>query len=480
MFDIIITDKTKVFNDFTKGTAMCYRVVQCQVAPGNCIYDYCGSNAKMAKLLYNAALFRIRQIFTGYDKQARTANEKEVFAEVELLQKTYPSIQVKRFISYTHLEKLMRVTENPDFFAGLPMQTAQAVIKQARLDFDNWLKALKAYKKDPSGFLGKPRMPHYRKQDVATFTISSQDAVLYFTDRGTLLKLPLISERLYLPNVGKSSILKEVKIKPFYGRYILSLTIEEADPDTCDADMPNLCAIDFGTDNFAAVVCSDGSSRLYKGGAVLSECQWFHKEKARATGIITKGHERMHADSRYLRKLSLHHENFTKDQCHKISRSIIGFCLEHKAGTLVLGENRFWKQHSGIGRQNNQKFVSMPVARLRQMLVYKAEAAGIRVVVQEESYTSKADITAMDYIPVYGMDDIKADFSGSRISRGLYRCADGLVINADCNGAANILRKAFPDAWEGQSDWSFLASPEVYGFHELNPQSNPVKWIGAA
>lgn len=94
---------------------MCYRVVQCQVAQGNSIHDYCGSYAGLAKLLYNAALFRIRQIFTGYDKDSRTDHEEEVFDEVKLLQQTYPAIKVKRVISYSHLEKLMRVTRNPDF-----------------------------------------------------------------------------------------------------------------------------------------------------------------------------------------------------------------------------------------------------------------------------------------------------------------------------------------------------------------------------
>ena len=125
---------------------MSYRVIQCQIAQDNLIHDYCDSTAQKAKLLYNAALFRIRQIFTGWDKDSRTDNEKEVFAEVDLLQQTYPSIKVKRVISYCHLEKLMRVTHNPDFFAGLPMQTAQAVVKHAVTDFSNWLKSLKAYK----------------------------------------------------------------------------------------------------------------------------------------------------------------------------------------------------------------------------------------------------------------------------------------------------------------------------------------------
>ena len=83
-------------------------------------------NARLAKPLYNAALFRIRQAFTGWDKTDRTDNEKEVFRELDLLKKTYPKLGVGRVLSYRALEKLMRVTGNPDFFSGLPMQTAQA------------------------------------------------------------------------------------------------------------------------------------------------------------------------------------------------------------------------------------------------------------------------------------------------------------------------------------------------------------------
>ena len=48
-----------------------------------------------AKLLYNAALFRIRQIFTGWDKDSRTDNEKEAFAEVSLLQQTFHTVTLR-------------------------------------------------------------------------------------------------------------------------------------------------------------------------------------------------------------------------------------------------------------------------------------------------------------------------------------------------------------------------------------------------
>lgn len=459
---------------------MSYRVVQCQVARGNFIYDYCDSNARLAKLLYNSALFRIRQVFTGYDRDCLSDNQKQVFAEIAVLKETFLSINVSRVISYAHLEKLMRATHNPDFFAGLPMQSAQAVLKQAVSDFKNWLSALRDYRKNPSKYLGKPKMPHYQKNDSMTFTFTNQDAVLYFTDKGTLLKFPLLKERLFLPNIEKGSVLKEVKVKPFYDRYIISLTLEiNASVARTASEMSNICAVDFGVDNFATIVCNDNSSRLYKGGAVLSNCQWFYKSRAKAVRIITKGRKSINVSSRYINALSVYHYNFVHDQCHKISRSIVRYCIEHRAGTIVLGTNKHWKQNTNIGKQNNQNFVSMPVAVLKDMIAYKASEEGIRVIMQEESYTSKADITSMDYIPTYGVDDDKADFSGSRIKRGLYKCANGLIINADCNDASNIMRKAFADAWKDTHDFSFLAEPEVYGFHELNPQSNPVEGIVA-
>ena len=95
---------------FKRYTHMSHRVVQCQVARGNFIYDYCDSNARLAKLLYNSALFRIRQVFTGYDRNCLSDNQKQVFTEIAVLKEVFPSINVSRVISYTHLEKLMRAT----------------------------------------------------------------------------------------------------------------------------------------------------------------------------------------------------------------------------------------------------------------------------------------------------------------------------------------------------------------------------------
>jgi putative transposase len=133
---------------------------------------------------------------------------------------------------------------------------------------------------------------------------------------------------------------------------------------------------------------------------------------------------------------------------HTASKAIIALLVAEGIGTLVVGKNPLWKQEAGLGRMNNQHFVQLPHARFIQMLGYKAKLAGIRFIVQEESYTSKASFLDGDTIPTY---DLKREeppaFSGKRVKRGLYRAKDGRTLNADVNGSYNILRKALPTAF---------------------------------
>ena len=443
--------------------------------------DYLQRLGLLSNSLYNASLFRVRQIFTGWDKQNRTDNEVEAFNEIDALGKSFPNyIPQRKVISYHQLEKLMRATNNPDFFAGLPMQTAQNVVKQAVGDFKNWLASLKEYKHSPDKYLGKPKMSHYKKKgSICTFTVSNQDAVLYrIVDkdtgeyRGMELKLPMMKTRLKLTHLPADAKLKEVKIMPYYGKYLLLLTFETKGA-IISRTATNKAVIDFGIDNIATIVTTDGSSKVYKGGAIISENRLFAKEKAKATAILTKGTERKHAASKHLDYLSRKHDCFMLDQLHKISRSIVDYCAAHEVGTLVIGKNINWKQEVNLGKVNNQNFVSIPHAKLEMLIRYKAELEGIEVIVQEESYTSKADVTVNDEIPFYkDGQTINVAFSGRRIKRGLYRTASGLVINADCNGAANILRKAYPDVWDTRTDFSFLAHPESVNFKKLNERKH--------
>jgi putative transposase len=115
-------------------------------------------------------------------------------------------------------------------------------------------------------------------------------------------------------------------------------------------------------------------------------------------------------------------------------------------GTLVIGKNPLWKQEVNLSRRGNQNFVSVPHARFIEMLTYKAALVGIQVRLTEESYTSKASFLDADPLPVYDVQRQEAPvFSGRRVKRGLYQAASGRRLNADVNGAYNILRKVLPD-----------------------------------
>lgn len=132
---------------------------------------------------------------------------------------------------------------------------------------------------------------------------------------------------------------------------------------------------------------------------------------------------------------------------HKCSRLVVNHLVKNQIGTLVIGKNDGWKQESNMGKQNNQSFVSIAHARLIEMLQYKAQLVRIKVILTEESYTSKASFLDHDPIPVYGKKDKSIKFSGKRIKRGLYRSAQGILINSDVNGSLNIGRKVFPTAF---------------------------------
>lgn len=122
---------------------------------------------------------------------------------------------------------------------------------------------------------------------------------------------------------------------------------------------------------------------------------------------------------------------------------VIRYCLEHDVSVLVVGYNEMFQKKANMGRRNNQTFVNIPFGKLYAKLEYLCELYGLTFVRQEESYTSKASFWDRDDIPVYqpGQEETH-EFSGKRIHRGMYRTREGKLLNADVNGALNILRKS--------------------------------------
>ncbi len=130
-----------------------------------------------------------------------------------------------------------------------------------------------------------------------------------------------------------------------------------------------------------------------------------------------------------------------KDRLHKASRYVLDWCLQNNVDTLVVGYNKTWKQNINIGKRNNQHFVNVPFYKLLNQLEYKCEEEGIHFLTTDESYTSKCSFLDNEPIQKY------SKYLGKRVKRGLFQASDGTLINADVNGAYNIMRKVVPNAF---------------------------------
>ena len=170
--------------------------------------------------------------------------------------------------------------------------------------------------------------------------------------------------------------------------------------------------------------------------------QGFNKENARLQSIKDKQHLGKKPTNKQ-KAVARNRNNKVNDYMNKAARMVIDYCINNDIGTLIVGYNGMFQRNSHIGKQNNQNFVNIPYGQLRNKLEYLCKLNGIVFVKQEESYTSKSSFWDRDDIPVYNADSPKEYlFSGKRLHRGLYKTASGKTINADVNGALNIMRKS--------------------------------------
>ena len=107
---------------------------------------------------------------------------------------------------------------------------------------------------------------------------------------------------------------------------------------------------------------------------------------------------------------------------------------------MHLGKNVGWKQESKMNKVANQSFIQIPHAVFINLLGYKCRKHGLNLSVTDESHTSKTSWLD-DESPQH-----HEQYLGKRVKRGLFKSADGSLINADVNGAMQIVRKVFPKA----------------------------------
>ena len=204
----------------------------------------------------------------------------------------------------------------------------------------------------------------------------------------------------------------------------------------------NALAIDLGINNLVTAVSSNGKTFIIDGKRLKSINQWYNKQNARLQSVKDKQNIGKRPTNKQ-KANTRSRNNKINDYMNKTARTIIDYCINNDIGTLVVGYNETFQKNSNIGKANNQTFVNIPYGQLRFKLEYLCEINGIVFVKQEESYTSKASFWDKDDIPIYNNDNPQSyTFSGKRIHRGMYQCLNGKCLNADVNGALNILRKS--------------------------------------
>lgn len=235
---------------------------------------------------------------------------------------------------------------------------------------------------------------------------------------------------------------KEIRIFPKHGCKFFDIEfVYIQKEENLNLNPNNAIGIDLGLDNLATCVANTGASFIVDGKRLKSINQWYNKENARLQSIKDKQKIKGTTNLQYTN--TRNRNNRVNYYMNKTARIIVNYCIANKIGNIVVGYNLDWKRNINIGKRNNQKFTQIPHGNLRLKIQSLCERYGINYIEQEESYTSKADFFANDILPVYNPDNPqKYSFSGKRVSRGQYKTCQRTVINADCNGALNILRKS--------------------------------------
>lgn len=346
--------------------------------------------------------------------------------------------KTKTFVTGFDLVNEMRKSGNARFSA-LPSYVAEQVCISVGESIRSFSELLKKSRK---GELDqKPKFPNYRKPGYQLAAFPKVCLKLI----GGMIRFPLglqvkawfgLKEFfLPMPSNLDFATLREVRILPrngcFYAEFVYPVSVVKVDLD------PAKClGLDHGINNWLTGVSNVGTSFVIDGKHLKSINQWCNKSVAR----LMEGKENGFWSKR-LANLTEKRNRQMRDAVNKTARLIINHCLENKIGTVVFGWNRGQKDGANMGAKTNQKFVQIPTARLKERIKQLCEQHEIQFVETEEAYTSKASFLDSDSLPKHGEKPEGWKASGNRVKRGLYKASNGFRINADCNGAANILRK---------------------------------------
>ena len=347
--------------------------------------------------------------------------------------------KTKEYLSYNSNYHLLKDNE---VYKLLGAKTSQNTMKQVDFAFKSFFALLK--KKNSGNYSSKVKIPKYLDKEgyypliFDKFSISKGYFKVYmskeFEDLYGSIKIKVPS------NLDVKNI-KYIKIIPIYDcQYFEVQYTYLVESEELTFNKNNVLGIDIGVDNLCTCVTNKGHSFIIDGRPIKSMNQYTNKTSAYYRSIINK-QGLLH--SKRVNSLWYKRNNYIDNYLNKCVNYIINYSISNDIGTIVLGYNDDFQQNSNIGKTNNQNFVNMPFSKLISKLEHKCSNLGITFILQEESYTSKASFLDLDDIPTYVKgNNTKYSFSGNRVKRGLYKTKNGIILNADVNGAFNIIRKA--------------------------------------
>ncbi|MFX1569683.1 MAG: RNA-guided endonuclease InsQ/TnpB family protein [Promethearchaeota archaeon] len=364
---------------------------------------------------------------------------------------------LENWLRYQDLNFMLKTS---DHYKLLKAQTSQQIIRKIDENWKSFFYAIKEWKISRKKFKGRPKPPKYKK---------NCNNLLIFTNQNSKIEYNLIiltMSQLFKKRFPEFENPIEISIPPFKNKnfeqyqqirilprksfYEIEIIYEE-DKKKSKLDENKYLSIDFGLNNLITAVESINSKPLIISGRILKSInrQW-NKRKAILYSIKDK---QLLISSKRLEKITIRRNSVIKDYLHKTAQFVVGYCLKNQIGNICLGELKYIKQRIRLGKRINQNFVNIPIQTLKQMITYKAQLLGIKIHIVDESYTSKC--SSLDLEPI--QKHIR--YIGKRIKRGLFR-GSNYLLNADVNGALNILRKVVGDGFiQNLSDRGYWFQP---------------------
>jgi len=345
------------------------------------------------------------------------------------------------WLRYATVEKLVKTDETyTDYWDWNLANSGQQVLRQLDKNWKSFFNSIKDWSKNKNKYLGRPKLPKYLKKDgLCEFALTTNqvklksDNLIHFPK--SMLGLAIQPQFVKRDNFVKFNACRVV---PRNDRIVIELvyTIEIND---FGSEAKNIGSIDLGIDNFVTFVDSLGNKPIIINGKGLKSCNKYYNE------LVSKEKSKLDLNrnsTKYSHKLySITNKRNDKIKyfINRVSTYIVKTCLDLDINIVVIGKNINWKQEVNLGKVTNQTFVQIPYQLFINNLTYKCEEVGIKVILTEEAYTSGTSFLDNE-------EPIKSNYNKKRrVHRGLFVSNSGIKINADVNGAYQIMRKVFHD-----------------------------------